>query len=246
MNKIAVCISGQMRSWEVQRGFFNSWNNEIDDVEFDFFISTWDTIGFDEIAIKPDKEISLDVTDEYIGKINGLKDYEILDEDGINWIDLQCSVTERNKKMAYLFCTCNLLKVKYEQENNFIYDSVISIRPDCSMILKQLRDRVISFLTLNEGLKSEWDKIYLELTPISKGGSVNYSDTNNGLYRNDFFSFGTSSTMDVYSNLFKYVFLNEEYNMIPHGHTMNHDYINYFALNELLPSFHITKARPNE
>ena len=50
----------------------------------------------------------------------------------------------------------------------------------------------------------------------------------------------------VYSNLFKYVFLNEEYNMIPHGHTMNHDYINYFALNELLPSFHITKARPNE
>ena len=36
MNKVAVCITGEMRYWEITKHIFKDWN-------VDFFISTWDT-----------------------------------------------------------------------------------------------------------------------------------------------------------------------------------------------------------
>jgi hypothetical protein len=241
--RAAVCINGQLRNWNHSRPHFDKWNKEIGKIEFDFFISTWDTIGFDEFALKPKDEISLDVTDEYIGDFDGLVDYEILDEDAINWFDFPVSVNENNTKMAYLFCKCNLLKTKYEHKNNFIYDFVISIRPDFVIKLTQLENRLISILTPTG---DEWDKMFYELTPITKRVGFPHDSMHIGLWRHDIFSMGTSSTMDVYSNMFKYIYLNDDYNMIPIGHVMNHDYINYFALNEFCTNFHITKVRPSE
>ena len=41
--KIAVCLSGQIRYWDSTYPFFEYWNNLFEDVEFTFFVSTWNT-----------------------------------------------------------------------------------------------------------------------------------------------------------------------------------------------------------
>ena len=42
MIKIAVCISGLLQCWDVTHQLFKYWNSMYDDVEFTFFISTWE------------------------------------------------------------------------------------------------------------------------------------------------------------------------------------------------------------
>jgi hypothetical protein len=41
--KIAVCISGLMQYWDITHELFKYWNEIYDDVDFVFFLSTWES-----------------------------------------------------------------------------------------------------------------------------------------------------------------------------------------------------------
>lgn len=47
----------------------------------------------------------------------------------------------------------------------------------------------------------------------------------------DSLSFGTSSTMDIYSSLYKHIYMSEDYNVIPMGHSLIPFYMKYIGLN---------------
>jgi len=72
--KIAVCISGLIRFWKVTESLFPRWNDFYDDVEFDFYLSTWK----DGVYVRPDKDFGVDKNIDY-EKCPFLTDYELID-----------------------------------------------------------------------------------------------------------------------------------------------------------------------
>ena len=44
-------------------------------------------------------------------------------------------------------------------------------------------------------------------------------------------AYGTSSTMDIFSSLYKHTFMSDDYNMIPMGHSLIPFYMKYIGLN---------------
>ena len=59
--KIAVCISGLIRFWKVTESLFSRWNDFYDDVEFDFYLSTWK----DGVYVRPAKNFWLVLNEHF-------------------------------------------------------------------------------------------------------------------------------------------------------------------------------------
>ena len=47
----------------------------------------------------------------------------------------------------------------------------------------------------------------------------------------DVSAYGTSSTMDIFSSLYKHIFMSDDFNMIPMGHSLIPYYTKYIGLN---------------
>jgi len=172
-SRVAICIAGEMRYWEITKDIFNS-------LDADIFISTWDTN---------------DRQDNYPYKFHGNNNMNI-------------------PKYWYLIHRCNLLKTKQEVKKNFKYDLVLITRPDV------LYD------------KNSLNSLSYELDELC----VYSSEINNrpeyfGLGTMDISAYGTSSTMDIYSSLYKHIFMSDDFNMIPMGHSLIPFYMKYIGLN---------------
>jgi hypothetical protein len=89
-----------------------------DNLEFDFFISTWD---------------------DYVksNEFDKFTKYELVSKNSI-----YNSNDGNTQKFAYLLYRVNLLKQLYELENNFKYDLVIILRPDILVNLIDLVDEI--------------------------------------------------------------------------------------------------------
>ena len=200
MSKVAICIAGEMRYWEITKNVFNSFDADI-------FISTWDTN---------------DRQDNYPYKFHGNKNINNEIVDGLdNLIEAELLPKEIDSKFTfnipkywYLIHRCNILKNKQEVKENFKYDCVIVTRPD-NVIEKNIIRKIPKKL----------DELYVYSSKISP------SDETFGFQTMDSLSFGTSSTMDIYSSLYKHIYMSEDYNVIPMGHSLIPFYMKYIGLN---------------
>mgnify|MGYP000232879277 CR=1 FL=1 len=116
MNKVAICIAGEMRYWEITKKIFNS-------LDADIFISTWDTN--DRQDNYPYKfHGNENVNDEIVDGLDNLAEVEFLPK------EIENKFTFNIPKYWYLIHRCNLLKTKREVKENFKYDCVLITRPD--------------------------------------------------------------------------------------------------------------------
>ena len=200
MNKVAICIAGEMRYWEITKNIFNS-------LDADIFISTWDTN--DRQDNYPYKfHGNKNINDEIVDGLDNLIEAEFLPK------EIESKFTFNIPKYWYLIHRCNILKNKQEVKKNFKYDCVIVTRPD-SILKKNMIRRIPKKL----------DELYVYSSKISP------SDETFGFQTMDSLSFGTSSTMDIYSSLYKHIYMSEDYNVIPMGHSLIPFYMKYIGLN---------------
>ena len=200
MSKIAICIAGEMRYWEITKNIFNS-------LDADIFISTWDTN--DRQDNYPYKfHGNKNINDEIVDGLDNLIEAEFLPK------EIESKFTFNIPKYWYLIHRCNILKNKQEVKENFKYDCVIVTRPD-NVIEKNIIRKIPKKL----------DELYVYSSKISP------SDETFGFQTMDSLSFGTSSTMDIYSSLYKHIYMSEDYNVIPMGHSLIPFYMKYIGLN---------------
>ena len=57
------------------------------------------------------------------------------------------------------------------------------------------------------------------------------SENLGGFEMGDIGAIGTSATIDIYCSLYKYVYMSNEYNMLPMGHSVIPFYVKYIGLN---------------
>lgn len=123
--KIAVCMSGQLRQWEIAKEN-QKWFWETSGVEMDYFIHTWDYSGDREGVSQP-----------YITRDVSRKEFDEL----VDWYKPKgCMFDDRKQDFFYandhwssLFYSMShsmMLKRQYEIDNDFEYDLVIKTRPD--------------------------------------------------------------------------------------------------------------------
>ena len=199
-NKVAICIAGEMRYWEITKDIFNS-------LDADIFISTWDTN--DRQDNYPYKfHGNRNINDEIVDGLDNLAEVEFLPK------EIENKFTFNIPKYWYLIHRCNILKTKREVKENFKYDCVIVTRPD-SILKKNMIRRIPKKL----------DELYVYSSKISP------SDETFGFQTMDSLSYGTSSTMDIYSSLYKHIYMSEDYNVIPMGHSLIPFYMKYIGLN---------------
>jgi hypothetical protein len=197
--KIAICIVGEMRYWEITKHIFKNW-------DADFFVSTWDTTDREEENYPYKFHGNSNINDEMIETLN-LKGYEFLSREVENKIEFHIP------KYYYLIYRCNLLKTQYELDNNFKYDCVLMTRSD---VLASEKTQYI--------LSQKLDENYIYLS------EVNYRDEYYGYGTMDTVAYGTSATMDIFSSLYKYIFMGDNYNMIPMGHSLMPFYVKHIGL----------------
>ena len=58
MKKVAVCIHGELRHWDITSKIFNLWNKTFDDITFEFYLATWHNHNNKDFIL-PYKKISL-------------------------------------------------------------------------------------------------------------------------------------------------------------------------------------------
>ena len=200
MSKVAICIAGEMRYWEITKNVFNSFDADI-------FISTWDTN--DRQDNYPYKfHGNKNINNEIVDGLDNLIEAEFLPK------EIESKFTFNIPKYWYLIHRCNILKNKQEVKENFKYDCVIVTRPD-NVIEKNIIRKIPKKL----------DELYVYSSKISP------SDETFGFQTMDSLSFGTSSTMDIYSSLYKHIYMSEDYNVVPMGHSLIPFYMKYIGLN---------------
>ena len=123
--KIAVCMSGQLRQWEIAKEN-QKWFWETSGVEIDYFIHTWDYSGDREGVSQP-----------YITRDVSRKEFDTL----VDWYKPKgCMFDDRKQdffyandhwsSLFYSMAHSMILKRQYEIDNDFEYDLVIKTRPD--------------------------------------------------------------------------------------------------------------------
>lgn len=198
MKRVAVCISGHVRSFE--KGFENFKSKVIDQnksFEFDFFIDTWETKDWRT-------EDKFKETSESIEEIKALyRPVKVVVEKDIEWdtsnfmkfVKDPSWVKKGYKKvrskgehilgMYYKIRNCNYLKSQHEEENGFEYDLVIRHRTDLGFESK---------INLDEILKDTKDKIYV--------AKLRENQKSAGQPINDVLGISSSKNMDEYSKVF--------------------------------------------
>lgn len=181
--KTALCISGHLRTFE--NNFHSIKSNILDRLNCDVFIHTWDIMG---LSYRPcDSKLYSIETEKLLSKINALYNpKKIIIEPSR---DFEVSPLMRSRlidhrdisgilSMFYKVEACNSLKTEYEKELNFTYDCVIRFRGDLYMELPLPID-------YNTNLNHLFIPIYGNFGGIC-----------------DQIAYGSSSIMNVYSNLY--------------------------------------------
>jgi hypothetical protein len=195
--KTALCLSGNLRTFE--QTFPSIKQNIIDPLNCDVFIYTPNKIGAPTRKTAGDVECQNIQTDLLYDNIVGMfnpKKIVIEEENTQRFINMSKDIKIRpNEKMFiaghlgyhiamfYYIFMCNQIKIRYEMENNFVYDRVIRFRPDIKMNTK-----------LDHSMFPDNNKIYLpEIAQYC----------NEGL--NDQMAIGSSNSMNIYAELYNHV-----------------------------------------
>ena len=171
MKKIAICLSGEARSLELTKPFYET-ICKLEEYDVSFFITTW-TSNFDN----------------KIQSFKNLKKHGIFkEEDYLKQTTF--TKTSNNYKYSFLLKACNLLKQQYELENNINFDSVIISRLDT--ILHYPEDMFSQYFNVIDNIN------YSPLVTFT-ADSLRYNSDHRFL--DDNFLMTNSITSDLYSNI---------------------------------------------
>jgi len=203
--KIAVCLSGQFRTFDY---CYDSILNYFGDV--DYFCHTWNYNDFKEK--KPNSV--LETRQEIVDETEIAKKLEILNPRGVQ---IQGNdVIKENFLWSSLFYSqmaANNLKIQYEIDNNFRYDIVIKSRYDLIFKLNS-KFKVNQYANTSNYFKNH-DLFVLHQERAPEGFyMINISDV---IY------YGSSTAMDIMANLYWYAKeknkqtskFEDNYNLIP-------------------------------
>jgi hypothetical protein len=255
--KMAICLSGLWQHWDLARNMIRHWESVFDDIEIDYFISTWDTTVYSEYEYNPKTDgceiITFHIDEDsrfssnkskrailkkvpvkpehFINDFDGrLKDYQILPTMSISAFESRAINSPNVKRKYYQEWRVNLLKQKYELENNFVYDLVIFHRPDIVIKDDVFILLVDKFIRENNNKPKCIDNLIIycdhPMNIASHAGAPVGFDYSGG----DIFYAGKSSTMDIWSGLYRYVFMNTNFNMVKPAHSINSWYMRYAGL----------------
>ena len=139
MKKVAVQLSGLSRGFEITSKIFEYWNNIFDDIEFTFFLTTWNNqdVWEDKVKNKGGQDkLNLD-------NYKFLHSYELLDPDDIDWNDFTSMGKGNAPYYTYALYKCNELRKKSEIE----FDACITTRIDIFLdinLLKNIKNHLYS------------------------------------------------------------------------------------------------------
>lgn len=191
MKRVAICLSGETRALDLTKKFFNTLQ-DIEQYSIDIFIATWDS--------NYSKEFSF---------FRNLKGYEIFKEDEWKKHTTQGYVSN-NFKYSFLLKKCNLLKQKYELENNFTYDCVVISRID--VIFKNIQDGIRQLI-------SEQEESQVKGLVIYANDAIRYCDKNTPVI-DDNFCITNSLTSDIYTNI-HFLYYGKTVNKFSHSLEIN-------------------------
>jgi hypothetical protein len=123
--KIAIVFFGQVRGIEFF-DYYKKLENNIENTEIDFFISTWDDFEY---------------TQDWLNNFTGASIKKVSPE-----------FTRWEEKVMFHIVNSNKLKCKYENKNNFKYECVLMTRPDILLDYKTTIPNIINFINKNENL----------------------------------------------------------------------------------------------
>jgi|TARA_Y100000310_G_scaffold44792_1_gene41799 hypothetical protein len=227
--KIAVCISGELRDFDIFSKLFAYWNNLYDEVEFDFFLATWK----DENANK----LNFDFVTKYnFFTFDDIPNYiRILHQKNsfLFYSYLMYKVHELRRSISE---SCTKVKTCPPWLNNFSYietipsyDCVIQTRPDIfisKILLDSIVETPIEYFTPNLIFTSQG-------TSSNKSGGVTVKDDN--------FSYGHTASMDKLSYMYHDCYiLGNNYGTVHDGNAnqmVNHNIVNSkydFALKPMI------------
>ncbi len=184
--RIAILLAGQVRDWNVCSKVFELYNSIYSDVEFDFFLATWDD-KYDNV--------------EYdMNSYSFITKYKLHDQK-------ESLYTEQLLCHAYLCKSANILKNEYAKKHNIKYDCVIATRPDIYLgldLLNNIRDLLLRSNNYKNG-----DKFILNKNMVYTGtGTLPYRKLDiNGkevecFYMDDLFVVGGNFSIDKFSSLY--------------------------------------------
>jgi len=184
--KVAVCLSGQLRQWEIakenQKWFWESCiGTEVK--EIDYFIHTWNYSGDREGVSQP--YITRDISqEEFDNVVDWYKPKKyILDDKKQDYF----YESDHWSSLFYSMAQSIMLKREYEIENNFEYDVVIKSRPDVVF------DPIYHF---------SWEHLENNILYTTHGGNMEHEF---GMYNvNDCVFYSNSYTMDLVSQMYSY------------------------------------------
>jgi hypothetical protein len=190
--RIAVCISGQPRTWRTAADNIKKYFNV--DAEVDYFIHTWDTNSYrncDEVHTMKqdylyDKNEIIEIQKTFNPAAIEISEYTY-EKYGKNW----CS-------LFFSFMKSVALKRKYEIENDFLYDIVIKTRFDINFFMEGISN-----------LGNPFNSFYIHKLRPMVAYSANNSFSNfpselNYHCFDDVFFYADSPTMDIMSNLYRW------------------------------------------
>lgn len=134
--RIAICFFGQTRTLKLFEEMYTNLNKKTDKFQFDFFCHTWDFFpdksGFDFMT---DVEFTNDKL--YWNGDTGKGFFFKKDASNKN------EYGDMSTRMASIsLAKVNLLKIKYELDNYFVYDYVIWTRPDYWFDIQEFLERL--------------------------------------------------------------------------------------------------------
>jgi hypothetical protein len=180
--KIAVCMSGQLRNWDIakenQKWFWSTSKEEVD-----YFIHTWNYSG-DRRGVSQPYEWR---------KVNKHEFNEI-----VKWYGIKKSIYDTSDQkyfygddhwssLFYSFAQSIMLKRQYEIDNDFKYDIVIKSRPDIAFDPKR---------------HFTYDHLQDNVLYTTHGGNMPHEF--NMFNINDCCFYSNSYTMDILVNLYFY------------------------------------------
>jgi len=184
--RIAILLAGQVRDWNICSKVFELYNSIYSDVEFDFFLATWDD-NYDEVKYD-------------MNSYSFITKYKLHDQK-------ESLYTEQLLCHAYLCKSANIIKKEYAKKHNIKYDCVIATRPDIFLgldLLSNIRDLLVRSNNYKKG-----DKFILNKNMVyTPTGTLPYrkSDKNGKevecFYMNDLFVVGSNFSIDKFSNLY--------------------------------------------
>lgn len=205
--KIAVMLNGHPKHLETTQHLFKHWNNLYENIEFDFFVSIWDTIENDYESF----DRALDIND-----LDWVTKFELLKEIDCPY-DLQSHTPgEHQPHYCYTFKKVNELRNSHDKK----YDAVLQTRCD-SVFLRKILDGLIHELLGYSIYDNNPKKINPQVTKkniFSRNGSRIHSvfkkednTWKHNLWTQDIFFFGHPIVMDIFSGMFDDMWMNPQY-----------------------------------